>query len=750
MRPIHCRCWPRFLGGSAAVLAVVCAGGPGLAPPQGQEPPEKAAAPAAEAPPDAETGQGRLIRVRLPLVGNSDAHLKSAIQRGLAKLAKGPRRDDRRPVLILEFSPGRRDGGNGTGTEYSRALSLAQFLTSKELAPIKTVAYIPRTIKGHGVLVALACEEIVMNPDAEMGEAGIDEDATGTIPEGTLGVYREIAAMRRPAYQAIVLGMLDPRLEVLKVETDKGIEFVLRSGLDELKKERTVVSEETLFPAGSPGVLTGRQGRELGFVRLLASDADELARGLGVSREAVLEDQSLVGDWRPVMININQPLTRRTEHQIETLIGREIERNNVNWIGLRIDSSDGEMEQCLALANKLAALRSDEIQTVAYVPREASGGAALVALACDQLVMQPEARLQSASATNVDRRALRQATESIRDSLSQNSSRSWSLLAATIDPNLELAAYHNTQTGETQYFCEQEAAEADKKTWRKGEVIKAAGERLSLTSERAHSLDLAWQVVDGFDEFKRLYGFENDPREARPNWALELVEAVSSPTLAWLLLAIGFIGIYVELHAPGIGVGAFVAAVAFMLYFWGNYLNGTAGWLEVLLFVGGLFFLALEVFVLPGFGIFGLGGGVMVLASLVLASQTAFIPQTQSQLAELRRSLTMVTGAAVITIAVAVALRRYLPQAPVFRTILLNPPAEEDLIDLDYREALAEFSHLVGQQGVAATKLMPSGKAEFDGELVDVIAEGVPIDRGAKVVVIKARGSRVVVREVPA
>ena len=51
----------------------------------------------------------------------------------------------------------------------------------------------------------------------------------------------------------------------------------------------------------------------------------------------------------------------------------------------------------------------------------------------------------------------------------------------------------------------------------------------------------------------------------------------------------------------------------------------------------------------------------------------------------------------------------------MFRTMLLNPPAEEELADLDYRESIADFSHLVGQQGTATTNLMPAGKADFDG-----------------------------------
>jgi membrane-bound ClpP family serine protease len=187
-----------------------------------------------------------------------------------------------------------------------------------------------------------------------------------------------------------------------------------------------------------------------------------------------------------------------------------------------------------------------------------------------------------------------------------------------------------------------------------------------------------------------------------------------------------------------------------MLFFWSNFLHGTAGWLEVMLFVGGVIFLLIEMLVLPGFGIFGLGGGLMILASLVLASQTFVLPQSDSELKELRHSLTLVAAATLCVVVAGVMLRRYLPHAPVFRTLLLEPAAEEDLIDLDHREALADFSHLIGQQGIATTNLMPSGKAEFEGLLVDVIAEGLPIERGQAVVVAKARGNRVVVHAVDA
>ncbi len=714
---------------------------------------KKPAAPVAAKPADekiakpaADLRNARLIRVRLPLAGNADTQLIGAIRRAKAQLEALPAVGGR-PILILELATLPRQANDGQGTDFTRALKLAKFLNEPEMASLKTVAYIPRTIKGHGVLIALACEEIAMNPDAEWGDAGIDEDGARAIDPNIVGSYREVAAARRTVPEAIALGMVDRRRGILKVETDQSAEFVGVGDLDALKKNHTVVSQDTLVTAGSLASFSGRQSRELGFVKLLASNDESLARGLGVPPEAVKEDLSLVGDWRPVMVRIEGPITRQKVSRLRTIIGTELKHNNVNWIGVTIDSTGGDLNECNDLASIFADLNPDEVQTVAYVPVEAAGGAAIVALACHELVMHPEAHLGGASAVESDRKTLESARVSLNELAKKNSLRSWSVLAAMIDPSIELFSYQNAKTGEVRYLSQEERTSLpDKDNWRQGVRIKPAGEPFRVTSKRADELGIASHVVASFDEFKHLYGFTTDVRTAEPSWALELVEALSSPALAVLLIVIGFVGIYIELHAPGTGVGGFVAALAFLLFFWSNFLHGTAGWLEVLLFLGGIFCMLLEALVIPGFGIFGLGGGVMVLASLVLASQTFVLPHTESQMAELRHSLTIVAAAMVVVVASSIALRRYLPSAPMFRKIVLAPTSEEDLIDLDYRESLVDYSHLIGQLGTATTNLMPSGKADFDGELVDVITEGLPIDRGTSVVVMKTRGNRVVVR----
>ena len=175
---------------------------------------------------------GHLVRVPVPIEGNVDSQVRTAVNRLLATMPKG----GPPPVIVFEFTPETEDG---KGSDFSRALALAQFIAENhDLSRVKTVAYIPKTIKGHAVLVAMACEEIIMAPDAQIGDAGADETIIGpTIRSG----YKEIAVARKTIPPALALGMLDKNLKVLKVLTEQGTDIILSSDLDELEKHRSVL-----------------------------------------------------------------------------------------------------------------------------------------------------------------------------------------------------------------------------------------------------------------------------------------------------------------------------------------------------------------------------------------------------------------------------------------------------------------------------------------------------------------------------
>jgi membrane-bound serine protease (ClpP class) len=203
---------------------------------------------------------------------------------------------------------------------------------------------------------------------------------------------------------------------------------------------------------------------------------------------------------------------------------------------------------------------------------------------------------------------------------------------------------------------------------------------------------------------------------------------------------------YIEIKTPGVGLGGVVAALAFLLFFWSNYLEGTAEALEILMFVAGLVLLMVEVFVVPGVGVFGLAGALMVIFSLVLASQTFVVPRSQADIDRLTSSIGIVVGAGMAMMALAFVLRTYLPKAPIFNRMVLEPPPPEERVTLSHREAIADFSHLIGQSGEVVSDLRPAGKALIQDELVDVIALGEPLDRGTPITVVSAHANRVVVK----
>jgi membrane-bound ClpP family serine protease len=241
---------------------------------------------------------------------------------------------------------------------------------------------------------------------------------------------------------------------------------------------------------------------------------------------------------------------------------------------------------------------------------------------------------------------------------------------------------------------------------------------------------------------------DGDLSPARPNWVLTFVEWLADPRIASLLLFIGGFALLFELSTPGATAPGFIAVVCFLLFFWAKFLHGTADWLEILLFLGGLACLAVEVFALPGFGIFGFGGGLMIIASIVLASQTFVLPTNAYQLRQFPVSLLMMVAGMAGGIVSVIVIRRFLPDTPYFKRMLLAPPRADEREALSRREALVTLEHLANKRGLTVTPLVPAGKVQFGDELIDCISNGELIAKGTPVVVEEVAGSRVVVRKV--
>lgn len=186
-------------------------------------------------------GPAAAIAVPLPLTGTRDTQVKSAIMRRLDDLRR-PGGD--RGVLVLEFRTS--DDAGAVPSDFGRALDLARFLGDERLAGVKTVAYLPEGARGHAVLVALACEEIVMPAEAVLGPANAEEPA---VDDAMRAGYAQVAARRRTVPPALALALVDPEARILRVTTDGGERFVADRELDAVRREAAVLAVEEIGPA---------------------------------------------------------------------------------------------------------------------------------------------------------------------------------------------------------------------------------------------------------------------------------------------------------------------------------------------------------------------------------------------------------------------------------------------------------------------------------------------------------------------
>jgi len=680
---------------------------------------------------------GHLIRVPLPITGEVDNRVKGMVN----ELVAGFDDTRRGAILVLEFRADD-DGTPKGGSQFERSLSLARFLAGDSLNHVNTVAYLSGTIQGHTVLPVLACEKIVAHPDAEFGQAGIDEEfVDDTVRRG----YSEIAERRRTVPVPIVMGMLDGGPAVYKVRTLDGVRYVSENELEELKKTAAVRSVDKVIPEGEMGRFSGADLRSKVFASHLARDRVELATALGLPVGGIDEDPTLGEGRRALRVDLTGPIKSDKITWVERSIRRKIEQDGVNFVCLTISSAGGSPHDSIRLATYLADLDPSQVRTVAFVESEARADAALIALGCDQLVVTETAVLGGPGAARIGGRRLEDMQSPIRE-IAKAKHRGWSLLAAMVDSELSVQQYTHRGTGQVRCFCTQELAEQkDADDWQAGiEIDTQSG----LEGTEAISISLAKFGVADFEELRNMYHLKDEMDSAEPTWAHWLVEFLASPEVAGALLFIGWFALMIEFMSPGLSVAGFTSAVCFLVFFWANFLNGTAGWLEITLFAGGVICVAMEIFVIPGLGAFGIGGGLLIVSSIVMATQTFVVPRNSYEWGQVPTSLALVVAAGAGAFASLVFMRHVLTNTPVFKRVSLDTPDDEALEKLRYQESLVHFDHLTGKRGVTTTQLTPSGKARFGDDVIDVMTDGEVIPPGTDVYVMKVKGNEIEVRPV--
>ena len=255
---------------------------------------------------------------------------------------------------------------------------------------------------------------------------------------------------------------------------------------------------------------------------------------------------------------------------------------------------------------------------------------------------------------------------------------------------------------------------------------------LTLTASQAIELGYCDGIAENINQIAVQYlGYSDYKIETyNPTLYDKIKGVLMNGVLQAILIMLIIGGIYFELQTPGIGFPTAIALTAAILYFTPLYLTGYAQNWEVLLFVLGLILIVFELFVIPGFGVTGIAGIILVFAALILAlvGNIRFDFSALS-LRQLFRAMMIVTAGVGMGLAMIVYLSSRIGKPGIFRRVALVSDQE------GFVSVPLEPLTLVGQSGVASTVLRPSGKVQIGDQFYDAVSLKGFIEKGEEVIV---------------
>ena len=433
-----------------------------------------------------------------------------------------------------------------------------------------------------------------------------------------------------------------------------------------------------------------------------------------------------------------------------------------------VDTPGGRVDSAV---NIIRAIQDTQIPTIAFVNRQAISAGAMISIACNQIVMTSGGTIGDSAPVNIQgqevgEKAISYIQGTIR-ATAERENRNPDIAEAMVDKELVLVKLKDGQiikllpeeyatreeegeemeilcaqgkllTLSTRQALEYRFADAEAETLTallaQYEIVEVAGTKMPLTEEAI----MQRQREYGFSEVNRLKTL-TDARitKVRATLADKIVFFLTNPFISSLLLSLGLLGIFIEIRSPGFGVPGLLGLICVGLFFGGHMLTRIdAGW-AFLLFMLGIALIALEIFVIPGFGIAGILGIVLMLGSVFFVFDGAY---------NLSTAVLWLSISVILTSALTILAAFLLPETRLFQRFALSTVMDTDM---GYHSSSAEdFQAYLGQSGTALTPLRPSGTARIADRRVDVVTVGDFIPQNSNVRVVEVEGSKVFVEAV--
>jgi len=420
-----------------------------------------------------------------------------------------------------------------------------------------------------------------------------------------------------------------------------------------------------------------------------------------------------------------------------------------------LNTFGGRVDSALEITSLIGSVTWAE--TIAYIP-SASGGTgvswsagALISFSCSRIYMNPGTSIGAAAPVYQTAEGMVMAEEKVVSAvrgqmaaLAEKNGYNPSIALAMVDPDVILFEIETPEG--LRLLTPEEIAERERTSGIKpvqGKQVSAQGKLLTLTAGEMERYGVSSATVtDREDLLKRLSLSEHSVISLEKSNSDWIVAFLSSAAVAGFLIMIGIVALYVEVTTPGFGIPGTIALICFVLVFASSMLIGNMGSLELLLFLAGVILLLVEIFIIPGFGITGISGIVLILISLVLTRQDFVVPEFTWQWDLFRRNLLYVSLSLIGALVLIGVLMITLPHSRLFSRLVLQPPqGNPDLMQIKGDEEIS-----IGTGGEALTDLRPVGKADFNGTVVVVQADGEYIEKGSGIILIRKEGLRLVVK----
>ncbi|GKU81316.1 nodulation protein NfeD [Niallia sp. NCCP-28] len=399
------------------------------------------------------------------------------------------------------------------------------------------------------------------------------------------------------------------------------------------------------------------------------------------------------------------PIKDTVEKGLNEFLDRAIstaEKDRAAAIIFEIDTPGGAVDAAAKIGKRIS---ESSVKTVSYINQDAISAGSFIALNTDEIYMQEGSRMGAAGVIDGAGNAADEKAQSYWISAMRGAAEKHGR-----DPIYAMAM-------------------ADKSI-SLPKLGAPAGKFLTLTSTQSLEVGYSEGTVHNFQEVLEKLNLENaEIKEVKEGFADKVARFVTNPYVVPLLLSIGSIGLIVELYSPGLGLAGFAGISSLLLFFYGHLVSGLTGYESIILFVIGLGLIILEFFIAGGLA--GILGSIAIIASLFLASSNVVHMGISILIA-------IVTSILAAIIMVKVLGRKM----KFFKKMILTDSTSTESGYVSNKTRI----DLVGKVGITITALRPAGTVELEGERIDVVSEGNFIEKDKKVKIIKAEGSKIVVR----